>query len=139
MTMNATPVFPMTPNVGAATFIVAVTGANTAMDGTGTVSTLYTAGANGGFVDSIEVRHAGTNVATVARLFMNNGSTNATAANNILIGEITVAANTVSQTAASIPYSIPIKKNLPAGFKINMVLGTAVSAGLLAVPYGMDY
>lgn len=116
-----------------------ITTANTAIDGTGTVATSYTAGANGGFVDSIEFRHAGTNVATVARIFINNGSTNSTASNNQLIGEVTIGANTLTQSAASIPYGIPIKKNIPNGYKINITIGTSVAAGILPIVYAMDY
>lgn len=137
---NNSPVIPLTPNCGGATFAVAITAANTALDGTGTVNTIYTAGASGGFLDSVSFLHAGTNSsATVARVFLNNGSANTTAHNNILIGEVSIAANTLTQAAASIPYPLPIKKNIPANFVINVTIGTAASAGILACPFAMDY
>ena len=66
--------------------------ANTAKDGTGTVTFIQTntggtladlvAPTNGLWVDTIVVIPSGTNVATVMRLWANNGSTNATAANS---------------------------------------------------------
>lgn len=137
MPANTSPIFPLTPNIGSP-FNTILT-ANTAVDGTGTVATCYTAGTNGGFIDSVEFRHLGTNVATVARIFVNNGSTNATATNNQLIGEVTVGANTLSQTAASIPYTIQLKKNVPSGYKINITIGTTVATGILPIVYAMDY
>jgi len=81
MTANTQPIFPLTPKVSWGT----VTTANTAKDGTGTVVTVFTAGADGSRIDQIKVRALGTNVATVIRFFVNNGSTNATAANNSLV------------------------------------------------------
>src|SRR3972149_272753 len=72
--------------------------ANTAKDGTGTVLTVFTADAtNGGYVQKIRFRAAGTNAATVGRVFINNGSANSTLANNILYDEITLSATTLSE------------------------------------------
>lgn len=140
MAMNTTPIFPLTPVVNnGGSFVTAVTAANTATDGTGTVSTIYTAGANGSYLDSVNFMHAGTNIATVVRVFLNNGSANTTAANNVLIGEVTIGANTLTQTAASLPYTINLKRNIPAGYVVNFTLGTAVAAGILGVAYGMNY
>jgi hypothetical protein len=98
-----------------------------------------TAGTNGAFVEKVLVRHLGTNVQTVVRIFMNNGSTNATAANNRLIREITVTANTLNQTAASLAIDIPINIPLQAGYTLIATVGTTIAAGLaLTTIYG-DY
>ena len=113
--------------------------ANTAMDGTGTVLTVFTAGANGSYVKKLVVKHAGTNIATVLRVFINNGSTNATVANNILIEEFSLAASTANAAAALAKIEIPLNLPLPAGYKINVVVGTTVSAGLLVTGVGGDY
>ena len=130
------PIYVATPKIG---FGTNLTTANTATDGTGTVSTLMTAGANGAFVEKVLVRHLGTNVQTVVRIFMNNGSTNATAANNRLIREITVPANTLNQTAASLATDIPINIPLQAGYTLTATVGTTIAAGLaLTTIYG-DY
>lgn len=108
----------------------AITTANTAKDGTGTVLTVFTADAtNGGYAESISFCAAGTNVATVARIFLNNGSSNATPANNILKTEITLSATTLSEVSAQPPYIVPLNWIVPPGYKINVTIGTTVSAG----------
>lgn len=136
MAAGIDPIYVATPKIG---FGTNLTTANTATDGTGTVSTLMTAGTNGAFVEKVLVRHLGTNVQTVVRIFINNGSTNATAANNRLIREITVPANTLSQTAASLATDIPINIPLQAGYSLLATNGTTIAAGLaLTTIYG-DY
>ncbi len=139
------PIFPVKQNVSWGN----ISAANTAVDGTGTVVTTFTAGANGSKIDQIKIRSLGTNVATVLRLFVNNGSTNATAANNTLIHEVTIPATTVSQTAALADNDVTITKDttstvcpipyLPPGYKINVTVGTAVAAGLQITVHGADY
>lgn len=145
MAANTIPIFPVTPNVSWGNLAAA----NTAKDGTGTVTTVFTAGTNGSKIDQIKVRALGTNVATVLRFFVNNGSSNATATNNSLIHEVTVAATTLSEVAALTDNDITITKNsgevicpipyLPAGYKINCTIGTAVAAGLQVTVHGANY
>lgn len=106
------------------------TAANTAKDGTGTVLTAFTADAtNGGFVQRIIAKPAGTNVASVARIFINNGSTNATPANNSYAFDIDLPATTLSEVATMMVIERPLNIALPAGYKINVTMGTAVAAG----------
>lgn len=145
MPANTLPIFPLTPKVSWGT----VTTANTAKDGTGTVVTVFTAGADGSRIDQIKVRALGTNVATVMRFFVNNGSTNATAANNTLIHEVTIASTTLSETSALADNLITVTVNttetlppipyLQAGYKINVTIGTSVAAGLAVTVHGADY
>lgn len=145
MPANTTPIFPLTQKVSWGT----LTTANTAKDGTGTVVTVFTAGANGSRLDQVKVRALGTNVATVLRFFVNNGSANTTAANNSLIHEITIPATTLSEVAALADTDVTISKNttetsvpipyLPAGYKLNVTIGTAVAAGLQVTVHGADY
>ena len=138
MAANTAPIFSLLGDVqwGATTIATA----NTAKDGTGTVLNVFTADAtNGGFVQRIRFRAAGTNVATVARVFINNGSTNATAANNILFDEITLAASTLSEVAALAVYELPLNFALPPGYKINVTLGTTVVAGYFISVIGGKY
>jgi hypothetical protein len=123
-----------------------ITTANTAKDGTGTVVTIFTADAtNGGRVERIRIRAAGTNVATVLRVFVNNGSTNTTASNNSLLTEITVAATTLSEVAALTIVEIPNSVDgilplvLPPGYKLNITIGTTISAGLYVTAIGGKY
>jgi len=118
----------------------AITAANTTTDLTsGTIYAIFTGGTNGSYIQRIRFRHLGTNVATVARVWINNGSTTGTAANNTLWDEITLAANTLSQTAAAINYELPFGFALPAGYVIYVTLGTGVAAGFKATIIGGDY
>lgn len=126
--------------VGDIQWAAPITAANTAMDGTGTVATAFTADAtNGGFVQRLRMRPTGTNVQTVARIFINNGSTNATAGNNTLFDEITLPATTASASGATPCVEVPLGFALPPGYKINVVLGTAVAAGWTAAVIGGKY
>jgi hypothetical protein len=123
--------------------------ANTAMDGTGTQVTVFTAGQNGSRIDQIKVRARGTNVATVLRLFINNGSDSSIADNNTLVHEVTIPATTINYSAALADNDILIPKNsgevavpipyLPAGYKINVSISTTVTAGLQVTVHGADY
>jgi hypothetical protein len=113
-----------------------LTAANTALDGTGATgrALLFTAGASGSVLPAIRYLHKGTNVATVMRAFRNNGSDPEVAANNVLIGEITIATNTLSQVAASIPYEMSLNIKLASGERIYTTMGTAVAAGIHCAP-----
>lgn len=120
--------------------------ANTAMDGTGTVATLFTAGADGARVDRIRAKAAGTNVATVLRIFINNGGATSTPANNILYAEKTIAATTAAAAAALLTNELPDTTDttafpivLPAGYKITATIGTTVAAGLYLSAVGSSY
>ena len=120
-----------------------ITFANTTTDLTaGTIYLAFTADAtNGGYVQRIRFRTLGTNSnATVARVWVNNGATNATAANNTLIDEITLPTTTVSQAAAQANYELPLNFALPAGYRIYVTLGQApTSAGWQASIIGGKY
>lgn len=136
MAANTTPIFLSTPK---SSFVSTGVNANTALDGTGTVALAFTAGTNGSKVEQVQMEHLGTNVATVVRFFINNGSSNTTAANNSLVYEVTMAANTLSQTAASTPVVFYPNWVLPTGYKINVTIGTAIAAGVQVTCFGGDY
>ena len=140
MAANTQPIFS---NQGFIKWGTAITAANAATDGTGTVTTIATGNASGNaagnFIQKIIARPLGTNVASVARLFANNGSTNATAANNALVAEVTLPAVTLSQVAAMTGVEIPLNCVLPASFNLNATLGTAVAAGWIFTAVGGQY
>ena len=136
MAANTSPIFLGTPRTS---WISTGTAANTALDGTGTVATVFTAGANGSKIETVSLEHLGTNVATVVRFFVNNGSSNAVAANNTLVHEETMAANTLSQVAKSVDLTWTANKVLPAGYKLNVTIGTAIAAGIQVTADGGDY
>ena len=79
MSGNNNPIFS---RVGDIQWVgAALATANTAKDGTGTVASVFTADAtNGGYVQKLVARALGTNVATVLRVFVNNGSASTTTA-----------------------------------------------------------
>lgn len=123
--------FPIASRTGSFQWgATALATANTAKDGTGTVLTVFTADAtNGGYAKKLRACPSGTAVASVLRIFVNNGSTNATPANNILIGELSLPAITLTEVASQIPLEFPLDIVLPAGYKIICTVGTTVAAG----------
>lgn len=138
MPANTQPIFSRVSDVQWLT--VALTSANTAKDGTGTIGLIFTADVtNGGFVQKIVARSLGTNVATVLRVFANNGAANSTASNNAMIAELTLPATTLSEIAAQPDYVLPINIALPPGYKINCAIGTAVAAGYMISAVGGKY
>lgn len=140
--MSTAPQFVTTPNAGAP---ATLTAANTALDGTGATgrALIFTAGTNGSLLPGITIRHMGTNVATVLRVFKNNGSDPEVAANNALVKEVAIASNTVDQTAASTEYFAALDLVMKGGGtpeRIYVTLGTAVAAGIKATPHnGGDF
>lgn len=136
MPANIAPPFPLTPKTPIST---PLTTANTARDGTGTVVELLTAGTNGTFIEDVRILSKGTNVATVFRLFLNNGSTNTTATNNVLFDEITLPSTTASEVSALSKQIITINKAIPAGYRLLATIGTTISAGIIATCISGDY
>lgn len=130
MPANIDPIFSRAPDIQWTT-IPSGTTANTAVDGTGTVFTVFTADAtNGGFVQSIRIKAASVSAATVIRFFINNGSTNATAANNVFFDEMSVPVITASSTASVAVFELPVGRALPAGYKINACYATSVTGAI---------
>lgn len=136
MPANTNPIFPLTPQIGWTT----LTTGNTATDGTGTVATLFTATTDGSRVDYLRCVPLGSNVPTVLRVFLNNGSTNATATNNSLFYELPLpetSASNVSENGGE--YDVSLNISLPNGYKVNVVIGTTVSAGWKVTAIGGNY
>jgi hypothetical protein len=114
-----------------------------AADYTGATAThnklVFTAGANGSFVQRLRFKAIGTNTASVARVFINNGSTNATAANNVFYGEISLPATTAIATAATVEIDYPMNFALTPNFRIYVGLGTTVAAGWVCFAVAGEY
>jgi hypothetical protein len=65
------------------------------------------------------------------------------------VHEVTIPATTLSEVAALADIDVTIAKNttetavpipyLPAGFKLNVAIGTAVAAGVQVTVHGADY
>ena len=134
---NFAPIFSKVARI---TWATGITAANIAKDGTGTVDTVFTAEAtSGSYAQKLIIRPRGTNVASVLRVFLNNGLTNVTATNNVLIGEVGLPATTVSEVAALAGLEVPLNIPIPPGYKINVTLGTAVIGGYAVTAMGGDY
>jgi len=147
MAQNTNPIFPLTPVntwVSGAAANAATPGvtANTTKDLTsGTIyGPIFTGKAvDGSRLDFIKVRALGTNVATVIRIWLNNGSATGTAANNALYLERTLSSTTVSETAELPDIILPLNISLAPSYRIYATFGTAVAAGFHLTAVGGDY
>lgn len=140
MAANTSPIFTNVPKIQ----WDFITAANTALDGTGTVATVFTADAtDGSYARSLYVKSnttTATSAAATLRIFINNGSTNATAGNNTLIREYTLTTVTATATAATFNWEFPLNMQIPAGYKINCTIATvAGSSGFALTCMGGDY
>lgn len=107
---------------------------------TGTTYSVFVADAtSGGYVQRIRFRPLGTNQATVARVFINNGSSTGTAANNVLFDEVSLAATTVSETSALSTTELPLNFALPPSYRLFVTLGVTASAGYAVSVIGGKY
>ena len=133
---NTSPIWSKEGNAAWAT----LTTANTATDGTGTVETIFTADAtNGGKVEKIIAEASGTNTASVLRIFINNGTDPSTATNNVLFRQVSLPTTTLNQVAGQNPVVVYLNIALPAGYKINVTIGTTVAAGWAVTAIGGNY
>jgi uncharacterized 2Fe-2S/4Fe-4S cluster protein (DUF4445 family) len=141
--MATEPQFVTTPKTAWATLTAVNATASINHDGTGTIGSeifeIFEAGASGGYVESVKALSLGTNTASVLRVFLNNGSTNGTAANNSLIAEAALPETAISEVAALAEVEVLLGINLPAGYKLLVCLGTAVATGWAVTALGADY
>jgi hypothetical protein len=115
--------------------------ANTALDGTGTLYKAFTAGTNGSYVQKIRFRPVGSPAATVCRVFISS-STSTSATNTWLFDEITLPAVTLSQTAASSVFELPLNFALNASYLLYVTFGTSTGStgtGYSVVTIAGDY
>ena len=115
--------------------------ANTALDGTGTMYKAFTAGANGSYIQKIRFRPVGSPAATVCRVFISSSSTTSATA-TWLYDEITLPAVTLSQTAASSVFELPLNFAIDPNFLLYVTFGTSTGAtgvGYSIVTIAGDY
>lgn len=138
MAANTAPIFTVAPDVQWSP--ITVLASNTTTDGTtGTTYLIFSASADGGFVQRVRFRALGNNVATVGRIWINNGQTSGSAANNALIDEITLNATTATSAASLANQEVPINFALPAGYRLFVTLGTTVATGFDVTAIGGKY
>ena len=129
MPANINPIFTRLGDIQWNTTPILALNATTDLT-TGISYVVFTADAtNGGYVQKLRFRPLGTNVATVARVWINNGLTNGTAANNVLFDEISIASSASNNAAALSNYELPLNFALPPGYRLYVTLGTAAAAG----------
>lgn len=143
MVANTSPIFTILPDVakdsstGMATDIVTATGDYTGVSANHQL--VHTAGANGSYIRRLRFKAKGTNTATVARIYLNNGSTNTTATNNTFYGEISLPGTTASNTAATVDIDYPMEIGLGVGFRIYVGVATTVAAGWVCTAVAGEY
>lgn len=128
--MAQSPAYAATPKCG----IGQVSVANTNRDGTGTLTTVFTAGANGSRIDAINIKAVGSTTAGMVRLFIHDGT------NARLLTEIPALAITPSSTAPaweaqlngnSMSQVLPII--LPSGYSLRAATEKAETINVIAV------
>jgi hypothetical protein len=128
--MSTTANYAGTPRIGAA----AIATANTNKDGTGTIGTIFTAGASGSRIDAISLKATVTTTAGAIRLFIYDGS------NYFLLTEIPVTAQTSSATSPA--WEAQLNTNtmtqflpiiLPTGHSLRASTNNAENFNVLAI------
>ena len=136
-TLNTLPIYTASADTQ---WIGSATVANTTKDLTsGTAYLAFTASSTGGYVQRMRFRPLGTNVATVARVFINNGGATGTTANNILWDEISLPATTLSETSSLPTYELPLNFALPPSYRLFVTIATVVAAGFAITVIGGKY
>jgi hypothetical protein len=136
--MATAPEFTATPNKGTP---ASLTAANTSKDGTGATgrALVFTASTGkGSLLPSIRCHPKGANVATLIRVFKNNGSDPEVASNNILIRERAIATSALSEAAENAIYDIALnlvlKGDASTPERVYVTLATGVATGVAITP-----
>lgn len=146
MPANTAPIFTKTPHVE---WAVGMTSAITAKNLTGgtlgtDVYVIFTAGANGSYIEDAVVKVNPLNSTSnpnVARFWINNGSTIATAANSVFIGELSISNVAVQTQQATSEHRYQIRRAINAGYKLLLTFGATPggSAEYSATAFGGDF
>jgi hypothetical protein len=115
--------------------------ANTALDGSGTLVKAFTAGTNGSYIQKIRFRPVGSPAATVCRVFISSSTTTSATA-TWLYDEITLPAVTLSQTAASSVFELPLNIAVDPSYLLYVTFGTSTGSagtGYSVVTIAGDY
>lgn len=128
--MATTPAYAATPRNGMAV----VSTANTNRDGTGTIGTIFSAGASGSRIDKIIIKAQGTTTAGMVRLFIHDGS-NARLFDEVLVQAITPSATVLSFQAVLAANQITVELPLiiPSGYSLRASTHNAESFNIIAM------
>jgi hypothetical protein len=126
MPANTVPIFTKTPKIGMCT----VNSANTACDGSGTLTSLFTAGDNGSRIERIRYSNAQVTPTASSAMVIRFFITDVNGANPTLLTEISLVTATRSTTAvgAGGTYTFANGLVIPAG--TNLKVAQSVYAGI---------
>lgn len=123
--MATSPQFTTTAKIG----VAAVSTANTARDGTGTIETVLTAGSNGTRVERIWLQATGDPADSTVTIFLYDGAAY-WLFDEFDIGNPAAASTTVAGYNTSRAYTDLV---LPSGWSIRAAITVALSAGVINV------
>jgi hypothetical protein len=151
MPANTQPIFTRTPQLESAstgaTPVVGTVANSSLVLASSTLASdcfvVFTADAtNGSYCQKIRFKagvSAVATTATVARVFLNNGSAPATATSNVFLDDITLPAVTPSITLGSAIYELSINLAIPAGSRLLVAFATASANGWQVIGVGGKY
>ena len=118
-----------------------VTAANTSLDGSGTITPLLTAGADGCLVTSLQARCQATVTATALRLWVSlDGGASWALWDEKLMVAYTVAQITAQNAVTFVDKVAPdTALRLPANAKLGVTSAVALSGGIVFVAEFMDF
>lgn len=141
MAGNNKPIFTASPNSNfTKTIKTQFTGTDLSTASVGTTTWLiFSAGADGSYIQKIRFRALGTNIASVGRIWLCNTTSTPSATNAFLYDEVSLPATTASASAALTNAEMPMNIALPANWTVYVTLGTTVSAGFDVTAIGGSY
>jgi len=123
---------PMFVDKPQSNFSGTVTTQNQTRFGTGTLTQVWRSPSSNviaTYLDHIRIKPIGTNVASVARVWINNGGVTTVANNNTLFTEVALPAITLNEAIGQVDIPISMKLFLPQSYNVYVTLGTTVAAG----------
>ena len=151
MAAGTTPIFTITPDLGAGIWLPATT-ANTKSDGVGTIGTdlilLYTSGTDGSFLNKIRFSPSASvastaTTASVIRVFLSTVTSGVTTnVNTHLIAEIAAPTQTVDVATTATNYlEVPLGFAVPTGYTVlfSMHHAAVANSSWKGVMFSGDY
>lgn len=147
MAANTNPISPIAPASTGNVIRAAATPILTALNNQSGAYTLgtdaqifFTAGANGSRVGRVRVNHAGINVASLMRFWLNNGNAPSTTTMTLLDELALGAQAAISATAKQTNYEVFLNVVLQPSWRLIYTLGTTVASGYhVSAPDAGDY
>jgi hypothetical protein len=129
--MAASPAFASAPRIASA----AVSTANTARDGTGTIATVLTAGSDGTKINEVVLKATGQPADSVVTLFLYDGSAYSLF-DEVDLGAPAAGSTTVSAYRTSVRYDNVV---LPSGWSLRAAVTVAPTSGVInVIAFGGD-